>query len=190
MSIQSICSVFQGYCEAYCFRVTVSIQSVCCVFQGYYEAYCFRVTVSIQSVCCVFQGYCSVFGAALVSIQSVCCVFQGYCEAYCFRVTVSIQSVCCVFQGYCSVFGAALVSIQSDRENSFLAGLIGRDGAGDYVDIIIIIIICLVSRFGLAVRRQAGKRKDLGSIPLRFSFLFKKVVVCGHCLLTLSITSY
>ena len=47
-----------------------------------------------------------------------------------------------------------------------------------------------VSRFGLAVRRKAGKRKDLGSIPLRFSFLFKKVVVCGHCLVTLSITSY
>ena len=44
--------------------------------------------------------------------------------------------------------------------------------------------------FGLAVRRSAGKRKDLGSIPLRLSFLFKKVVVCGHCLVTLSITSY
>ena len=47
-----------------------------------------------------------------------------------------------------------------------------------------------VSRFGLAVRRSAGKRKDLGSIPLRLSFLFRKVVVCGHCLVTLSITSY
>ena len=47
-----------------------------------------------------------------------------------------------------------------------------------------------VSRFGLAVRRYASKRKDLGSIPLRLSFLFKKVVVCGHCLVTLSITSY
>ena len=46
-----------------------------------------------------------------------------------------------------------------------------------------------VSRFGLAVRRYAGKRKDLGSIPLRLSFLFKKVVVCGHCLVTLSVTS-
>ena len=45
-----------------------------------------------------------------------------------------------------------------------------------------------VSRFGLAVRRYAGKRKDLGSIPLRLSFLFKKVVVCGHCLVTLSLT--
>ena len=33
-----------------------------------------------------------------------------------------------------------------------------------------------VSRFGLAVRRKAGKRKDLGSIPLRLSFLFKS---CG-----------
>ena len=38
-----------------------------------------------------------------------------------------------------------------------------------------------VSRFGLAVRRLAGRRKDLGSIPLRLSFLFRKVVVCGHC---------
>ena len=37
---------------------------------------------------------------------------------------------------------------------------------------------------------KAGKPKDLGSIPLRLSFLFKKVVVCGHCLVTLSITSY
>ena len=36
---------------------------------------------------------------------------------------------------------------------------------------------------------KAGKRKDLGSIPLRLPFLFKKVVVCGHCLVTLSITS-
>ena len=43
-----------------------------------------------------------------------------------------------------------------------------------------------MSRFGTAVRRQAGKRKDLGSIPLRLSFLFSKVVVCGHCLVTLS----
>ena len=33
-------------------------------------------------------------------------------------------------------------------------------------------------------------RKDLGSIPLRLSFLFRKVVVCGHCLVTLSSTSY
>ena len=31
---------------------------------------------------------------------------------------------------------------------------------------------------------------DLGSIPLRLSFLFRKVVVCGHCLVALSITSY
>ena len=27
---------------------------------------------------------------------------------------------------------------------------------------------------------KAGKRKDLGSIPLRLSFPFKKVVVCGQ----------
>ena len=46
-----------------------------------------------------------------------------------------------------------------------------------------------VSRFGPAVRSQpAGKLKGLGSIPLRLSFLFKKVVVCGHCLVTLSLT--
>ena len=31
-------------------------------------------------------------------------------------------------------------------------------------------------RFGLAVRRLAGKQKDLGSNPLRLSFLFKS---CG-----------
>ena len=45
-----------------------------------------------------------------------------------------------------------------------------------------------VSRFGLAIRCKAGKQKCLGSIPLRLSFLFKKVVVCGHCLVTLSLT--
>ena len=50
--------------------------------------------------------------------------------------------------------------------------------------------IIIVSRFGIAVRRYAVKRKDLGSIPLRLTFLFKKVVVCGHCPVTLSITSY
>ena len=50
--------------------------------------------------------------------------------------------------------------------------------------------LSFASRFGLAVRREGGKRKDLGSILLRLSFLFKKVVVCGHCLVTLSITSY
>ena len=33
-----------------------------------------------------------------------------------------------------------------------------------------------VSRFGLTVRRQAGKRKDLGSNSLRLSFLLKS---CG-----------
>ena len=33
-----------------------------------------------------------------------------------------------------------------------------------------------VSRFGLAVRRQAGKQRHFGSNPLRFSFLFKS---CG-----------
>ena len=29
---------------------------------------------------------------------------------------------------------------------------------------------------------------SVGSIPLRLSFLFRKVVVCGHCLVTLSLT--
>ena len=41
-----------------------------------------------------------------------------------------------------------------------------------------------VSRFGPAVRRQKG----LGSIPLRVSFLFRKDVACGHCVMTLSLT--
>ena len=46
-----------------------------------------------------------------------------------------------------------------------------------------------VSRFGLAVKRQAGKQKGLGSIPLRLSFLFKMFArICGHCLVTLSLT--
>ena len=42
-----------------------------------------------------------------------------------------------------------------------------------------------VSRSDLAVRRWAGKQKDLGSNPLRLSFLFTSCV-CGHCLVTLS----
>ena len=33
-----------------------------------------------------------------------------------------------------------------------------------------------LTQFGLAVRRLAGKQKDLGSNPLRLSFLFKS---CG-----------
>ena len=41
-----------------------------------------------------------------------------------------------------------------------------------------------MSRFGLAVRCQKG----LGSIPLWLSFLFRKVVTCGHCVVTLSLT--
>ena len=40
-----------------------------------------------------------------------------------------------------------------------------------------------VSRFGLPVRQR-----DLGSNLLRLSFLFKKVVVCGYCLVTLTLT--
>ena len=45
-----------------------------------------------------------------------------------------------------------------------------------------------VSQFGLAVRRSAGKQKGgLSSIPLRLSLLFKKAMVCGHCLVTLSL---
>ena len=44
-----------------------------------------------------------------------------------------------------------------------------------------------MSRFGLATRRQAGKQKE-SSIPLLISFLFKKVVVCGHRLVILSLT--
>ena len=47
----------------------------------------------------------------------------------------------------------------------------------------------VVIRFGLAVRRLAGKRKGIGSIPLGLFFLFtKKVVVCGHSLVTQSLT--
>ena len=35
---------------------------------------------------------------------------------------------------------------------------------------------------------EAGKQKGLRSIPLWLSFFVKKVVVCGHCLVTLSLT--
>ena len=44
-----------------------------------------------------------------------------------------------------------------------------------------------VSRSGLAVRRYAGKQRDLGSNPLRLSLIFIKVVVCGHGLVALSL---
>ena len=45
-----------------------------------------------------------------------------------------------------------------------------------------------VSQFRLAVRDQAGKQNGLGSIPLWLSLLFTKVIVCGQCLVTLSLT--
>ena len=44
-----------------------------------------------------------------------------------------------------------------------------------------------VSRFGLAVRRQAGKQRDHGSNLLGSPFS-SQVVVCGQCLVTLSLT--
>ena len=50
-----------------------------------------------------------------------------------------------------------------------------------------LMLLKAVNHFGPAVRRYADKQKDLGSIPLRLSFLFKKVVVYGHCLVTLSL---
>ena len=37
-----------------------------------------------------------------------------------------------------------------------------------------------VRRFGLAIRRYAGKQRDLGSDPLWLSFLFKN---CGLCMM-------
>ena len=46
-----------------------------------------------------------------------------------------------------------------------------------------------VSRFGLVVKRQAGKQKGLGSIPFRHSFSSKMLwCVDMHCLVTLSLT--
>ena len=42
-------------------------------------------------------------------------------------------------------------------------------------------------RFGQAVRREAGKQRDLGSNLLQLPFS-SNVVVCGHCLGTLSLT--
>ena len=46
----------------------------------------------------------------------------------------------------------------------------------------------VISREPVWPSGKAGKQKGLGSIPLRLSRLFKKVVVCGHCLATLSLT--
>ena len=42
-------------------------------------------------------------------------------------------------------------------------------------------------RFGLAVRRYAGKQRDLGSNPLRLSFLFKS---CGLWTLSFDFVHY
>ena len=51
-----------------------------------------------------------------------------------------------------------------------------------------VFVLELVSQFGLGVTCWAGKQKGLGSIPQWLSLLFEKVVVCGHCLVTLSLT--
>ena len=49
--------------------------------------------------------------------------------------------------------------------------------------------VSIQSRFGLAVRLiSAGKQKNLGSIPFQLSFPLRKDVVCGHRLVTLSLT--
>ena len=48
-------------------------------------------------------------------------------------------------------------------------------------------IIETASGSGRAVRVWADKQKDFGSNPLRLSLL-SKVVVRGHCLVTLSLT--
>ena len=42
---------------------------------------------------------------------------------------------------------------------------------------------------GMDISANYSCYKAVGSIPLRLSFVFKKVVVCGRCLVTLSITS-
>ena len=45
--------------------------------------------------------------------------------------------------------------------------------------------LCNLSRCGLAVRRYAGKQKDLGSILFFGSPFSSKMVVYGHCVVTL-----
>ena len=45
-----------------------------------------------------------------------------------------------------------------------------------------------VSRLGMLVRRSAGKRKDAGSSPRFGSPFSSKVVIYGHCLVTLPCT--
>ena len=44
-----------------------------------------------------------------------------------------------------------------------------------------------VSWFGLTVRHSINNQRELGSKPLRLSFS-SKVIVCGHCLVILSLT--
>ena len=45
-----------------------------------------------------------------------------------------------------------------------------------------------MSRLGLVVRRSAGKRKDAGSTPHFGSSFSSKIVIYGHCLVTLPCT--
>ena len=47
---------------------------------------------------------------------------------------------------------------------------------------------CNVSRFGLAVRRWAGKRTTSVQFPVRLYPLSSRVVVGGHCLVTLPLS--
>ena len=56
-------------------------------------------------------------------------------------------------------------------------------------DMLLIIIICCETVWPSG-KALGCRRKGLGSIPLRLSLLFRKVVVCGHCLVALFITSY
>ena len=65
-------------------------------------------------------------------------------------------------------------------------------GCDKYVYILCVLMLVVHSEPVWPSSKALGysKWKDLGSIPLRLSFLVKKVVVCGHCLVTLSIISY
>ena len=61
----------------------------------------------------------------------------------------------------------------------------GKESAPQSKLITELVLGSLVSRFGLAVWKLGWF-----GLPLRLYFLFERVVVCGHCLVTLSITSY
>ena len=91
------------------------------------------------------------------------------------------------FRGYTSSIS---IKNRSDRRRCREAGLQQVGKATYNFCFVLRTLFCTVSAswLGIAVRRQIGKQKDL-AVRIRFgSPLSSEVVVCGHCLETLSLT--